>query len=196
MSRDHDEPEAPGWPVELSGITESVVATRGPEDRWNFAALGLHDEEPVRARTWGRTRTRRNFEERGAGYVQFTRDPVDFTEAALAVREHEGPVLASADAWVRVNVGEQARGRDDGTEWVDWALHPGEARVERETVPLINRGHAAVIEATVAASRLDSPAYDDAVLRERLEYFAGVIEQCGGERDREALARMRELAEW
>jgi hypothetical protein len=185
-----------GWPVELRGVTESVVATRGPEGRWNFAPLGLHDERPVRARTWGRTRTRHNFEERGEGYVQFTRNPVDFTEAALAIREGDEPVLASADAWARVDVGELARGREDDTPWVDWALTPESAGVERETVPLLNRGNAAVIEATVAASRLGVPTYDDDALRDRLEYFAGVIEQCGGEREQAALVRLRELVDW
>jgi hypothetical protein len=189
-------PAADGWPVELRGVTESVVATRGPEGRWNFAPLGLHDERPVRARTWGRTRTRHNFEERGEGYVQFTRDPLDFTEAALAVREADEPVLASADAWARVGVDELARGREGDTQWVDWVLVPESTGIERETVPLLNRGNAAVIEATVAASRLGVPTYDDDALRDRLEYFADVIERCGGEREQAALVRLRELVDW
>jgi hypothetical protein len=58
-------------------------------------------------------------------------------------------------------------------------------------VPTTNRGYYAVIEATVAASRLDAPGYDEAALRERIDYFAGVIERCGGEREREALERFR-----
>jgi hypothetical protein len=196
------------WPVELRGVTESVVTTRGPNGRWNVAALGLHADDgrdepgavdgdtPVRARTWGRTRTRRNFTERGGGYVQFTRDPVTFTEAALAVREEDEPVLDSADAWVRVGVERVGEGSEGDTEWVDWHLHPEEAAVERETVPTTNRGHGAVVEATVAASRLDVDAYDTDELRDRLEYFAAVIERCGGPREREALTRMRELVEW
>ncbi|PSP91673.1 DUF447 domain-containing protein, partial [Halobacteriales archaeon QS_1_68_44] len=61
------------WPVNLAGVTESVVTTLGPNDRWNLAALGLFAGDPVTARTWGRTRTWRNFRERGGGYVQFTR---------------------------------------------------------------------------------------------------------------------------
>ncbi|MFQ3320770.1 MAG: hypothetical protein ACI80F_002857, partial [Natronomonas sp.] len=90
------------WPVELRGVTESVVTTLGPNDRWNVAALGLFAGGPVVARTWGRTRTWRNFRERGEGYVQFTRDPVDFVEAACSVREEDDPILDSADAWARV----------------------------------------------------------------------------------------------
>jgi len=190
------------WPVSLRGVTESVVTTRGPNGRWNVAALGLHapgeEGDAVTARTYGRTRTWRNFRERGAGYVQFTSDPVDFTEAALGVREEDDPVLASADAWARVEVrevdgSERDATRDGDTRIVTWELDPIEAAVERETVPTTNRGYAAVVEVTVAASRLDLDAYDETRLRERLAYFAGVVETCGGPREREALARAEEL---
>jgi hypothetical protein len=193
--------EASGWPVDLRGVTESVVTTQGPNGRWNVAALGLYADGSgdgdggVTARTYGRTRTRQNFRERGEGYVQFTRDPVDFTEAALAVREERDPLLASADAWALVEVTEVSATEEAGTSVVTWALDPVEAGVERETVPTTNRGFGAVVEVTVAASRLGVDAYDQEELRERLEYFADVVETCGGPREREALARARELVD-
>jgi hypothetical protein len=191
----------PVWPVELAGVTESVVTTLGPNDLWNVAALGVtasDDGGPVTATTWGRTRTWRNFTERGEGYVQFTRDPVDFAEAALSVREEAEPILSSADAWVRVEVERLDSGEDGGTQWVEWALYPVESGVERRVVPTTNRGHAAVVEATVAASRLDVPAYDRETMLERLAYFESVVETAGGERERAAFQRVRELvdAEW
>jgi len=189
-----------GWPVGLRGVTESVVTTLGPNDRWNVAALGLAapDEPggPVTARTWGRTRTRRNFAARGGGRVQFTRDPVDFVEAACAIREESEPVLDSTDAWVRVDVERLDTGEEDGTEWVDWALHPVESDVVRRVVPTTNRGYSAVVEATVAASRLDVPAYDRAQLEMRLDHLASVVERCGGPREQDALDRLRALADW
>jgi hypothetical protein len=184
------------WPVDLRGVTESVVTTLGPNDRWNVAALGLHAGDPVTARTYGRTRTRRNFRERGGGYVQFTRDPVDFVEAALAVRESEDPLLDSADAWARIDVERRGETDEGGTRVVTWTVVPVESAVERETVPTTNRGYYAVVEATVAASRLDVDAYDESVLRERLDYFASVVETCGGERERAAFDRVRELVDW
>jgi len=189
------------WPVELAGVTESVATTLGPNGLWNVAALGLHEPEddgPVTATTWGRTRTWRNFDERGEGYVQFTRDPVDFAEAALSVREESKPVLSSADAWVRVSVERLADGEDDGTQWVEWALVPEESGVERRVVPTTNRGHAAVVEATVAASRLDVPAYDRETMLSRLAYFESVVETAGSGREQMAFDRVRELidAEW
>jgi len=194
-----------GWPVELRGVTESVVTTLGPNGRYNVAALGIHapegDEDPTEdspqptARTWGRTRTWRNFRERGEGYVQFTRDPVLFANAALTVHEHDEPTLPSADAWIRVSVERIDAGTDEETRWVDWKLTATDSEIERQVVPTFSRGYAAVVEATVAASRLDVPAYDTETLRERIEYFADVVERCGGPREREAFERIRECIE-
>ncbi|PSQ36091.1 DUF447 domain-containing protein [Halobacteriales archaeon QS_9_70_65] len=182
----------PDWPVELRGVTESVVTTLGPNDRWNVAALGLFAGNPVTARTWGRTRTWRNFTERGGGYVQFTPDPVDFVDAACSIRETDEPVLDSAHAWAETEVEAVDEGEKGGTQWVDWELRPVEAAVVDRTVPTTNRGYYAVVEATVAASRLDVPGYDTETLRERLAYFTDVIENCGGERERAALRRLEE----
>lgn len=160
-----------GWPADLRGVTESVVATLGPNGRWNQALLGLHsdleagDDAAVTARTWGRTRTRRNFQERGGGYVQFVRDPLAVTEAALGIYETDGPVLATADAWVEVEAVEIDRGNADSTEWIDWELSPRRTHVVRKTVPTTDRGFAALFQATVAASRLDVEGYDTAALQ-------------------------------
>lgn len=195
-TRDSGDRETAQWPVDLRGITESVVTTPGPDDRWNVAALGLHAGSPVTARTWGRTRTRRNFSARGEGYVQFTRDPVDFVEAALGVFETDDPMLESADAWVRVSVERVDSDDGDAIDWVEWALRPEETGVERRVVPATNRGYNAVVEATVAASRLDVDAYDRSALERRLEWLADVVETCGGRPERDALALVREYADW
>jgi hypothetical protein len=184
------------WPVDLRGVTESIVTTLGPNDRWNVAALGLHAGDPVTATTWGRTRTWRNFRERGRGYVQFTPNPVDFAEAAMTIREEDEPILDSADAWVEVTVERRDAGEEGDTQWVEWALEPVDSAVENRGVRTTNRGYYAAIEATVAASRLGVEAYDQAVLRERLDYFETVVERCGGERERVAFDVVREQAEW
>ncbi|AHF99496.1 hypothetical protein HALLA_12570 [Halostagnicola larsenii XH-48] len=199
------------WPVTLEGVTETVVTTLGPNGRWNAAALGLFAEPAEQgqgttktndaetrtsARTWGNTRTRRNFHRRGSGYVQFTRNPVDFVDAALSIYELEEPVLESADAWVRVSVERIDSGSENGTRWEDWQLRPLESAVETETVPTINRGFGAIVEATVAASRLEVDGYDEPVLRDRLEYYASVVDRAGSDREQEALSRVREHSEW
>ena len=203
------------WPAGLRGVTETVVTTLGPNGLWNVAALGVHAPErsesanrasgdegtanhapergraspaPATARTFGRTRTRRNFERRGEGYVQFVADPLRFAEAALTVTERESPILAAAAAWTRVEVEPLDREERDGTAVVSWALRPAESATVRTSVPSTNRGHAAVIEGTVAASRLGVSGFDDAALRARLDYFASVCERCGGPRERAAFA--------
>jgi hypothetical protein len=194
---DPGDEDGPGeWPVDLRGVTESVVTTLGPNDRWNVAALGIHAGDPVTATTWGRTRTWRNFEERGHGYVQFTPDPVDFAEAAMTIREEDEPILDSADAWAEVETERVDDGEEGDTQWVEWVLEPVDGAIENRGVRTINRGYYAVIEATVAASRLGVEAYDQDALRERLEYFQTVVQKCGGEREREAMAVVREQAEW
>ena len=186
-----------GWPVTLSGVTESVVTTLGPNEQWNAAALGIHapesSDDPPTARTWGRTRTWRNFEKAGEGYVQFIRDPLLYVDAALDIHETEEPVLEEAYAWVRVSVEAIDRGKSGETEFVDWALTAEESRVECRVVPTFNRGSAAVLEATVAASRLDVEAYDSDELWDRICYFEDVADRCGGPRDRQAFRRLLEL---
>ncbi len=200
------------WPVTLRGTTETVVTTRGPNDLWNVAALGVQapagaerasgeTREPgaatetggaVTAMTWGNTRTRRNFHREGGGYVQFVSDPVVFVDAALSIREEPEPVLDAADAWAEVEAEHVGTDEDDGTRREHWELRPVENEVVRASPATINRGFNAVVEATVAASRLDVPAYDTETLRERLRFFAGVARKCGGEREREAIQRVRE----
>ena len=215
------DPGQVAWPAPLRGVTETVTTTRGPEGRWNVAALGVRapadggdpategpasgasgasapggpgSDAPATARTWGRTRTRGNFERRGEGYVQFVDDPLVFVQAALGVAERDEPVLPDAAAWARVTARRRAEGVTDGTEWVEWTLRPVEAVVRERRVPTINRGFGAVVEATVWASRLGVEGYDEADLRERLDFLADVVDAAGGERERAAFERLRELS--
>lgn len=182
------------WPVPLAGVTETVVTTEGPNERWNVAALGVHapagEDEPPTARTWGRTRTWRNFRERGEGYVQFVRDPVLYVDAALGIRETDEPILSGTHCWVRVSPEPIDRGTAGDTQWVEWSLPATESVVRSRTVPTFNRGYAAVVEATVAASRLDVDAYDPETLWERISYFEDVADRCGGPRVSEAFSNL------
>jgi hypothetical protein len=215
------------WPLPVDGVTEAVVATPTPADDWAIAALGLHPGDPVTARTWGATRTRRNLDrlvERAASadggdrdrmpapdtfapgprtadgadpgaVVQFLTDPVAFVRASLGRWTAAEPVVDAATAWVAVGVERVAMGTEDGTEWVDWALHPGPSVVLERGVPVLRRGTAAVVEATVAASRLGVPGEPDEVLRARLDQHAAVVRRTGSGRDRVAMERLAELVD-
>jgi len=185
-----------GWPVIVRGVTESIVATLGPNERYNHAALGLHAGDPVTATTWGPTRTRRNFERQGEGYVQFSADPVDFVAAALSIHETDEPILERSAAWCHVRAERIDRTERGGTVRRTWRLDPTDAAVRGRTVPTTNRGYGAVIEATVAASRLDVDAYDTARLRDRLDYFHDVVDTCGGPAERRAMELLVELVDW
>jgi hypothetical protein len=149
----------------------------------------------VTARTWGRTRTWRNFTERGRGVIQFVTCPQQFVDAALSIREFSDPVLQNASAWVRVDVTELADGAEGDTQWVDWALHPTEFEISERTVPTFNRGYGAVVEATIAVSRLDVPNYDRERLLDRLRWLETVVDRAGGPAEREAFAKIREYAD-
>ncbi len=197
-SEQHEPPA--DWPVAITGVTESIVATRGPNERWNMAALGLkappEETDPVTARTWGRTRTWRNFTERGSGVVQFTADPREFVDAAVTIREEDSPVLPGADAWVEIEVTRTDSGTQGDTNWVEWTLRPVSATVRRERIPTINRGFGAVIDATVAVSRLDVEAYPTDMLVDRLVYFAETVDKCGGPNERAAFATLDAVTDW
>jgi len=194
----------PDWPVDLRGVTESIVATLGPNELWNMAALGLHapdkqddPDEPVTATTWGNTRTKRNFHRQGGGVVQFTSDPREFVDAAVTIREEPEAVLPNADAWVEVDAKLVDSGSEGGTEWERWKLRPIATGTVDGSRPLtINRGFYAVVDATVAASRLDVPAFDTNRLVDRLRYFEETVEKCGGPRELEAFETLSSETGW
>ncbi|ERG95251.1 DUF447 domain-containing protein [Haloquadratum walsbyi] len=233
------------WPVGLRGVTESIVTTHGPNDRWNAAALGLHAPDPhpgqksdhtsdnknvdstqdssksydsgttavktsteaksgaestnrsiITATTWGNTRTRRNFHREGGGVIQFVSDPRAFVAAATTIYEVDEPVLDTAHAWAEVTAERLEQGERGGTQWEQWAIQPVETGVIDRTVPTINRGFAAVIDATVAASRLNVASYDTDTLLDRLRYFAETVDRCGGPREQAAFAQLDSVTEW
>lgn len=206
-----------GWPARIEGVIETVIATKGPNGRWNQAALGLSpgedrsrieagDATPATARTYGRTRTRRNLSAGRQAYVQLTRDPVDFVDAALSVFETDAPILESADAWTEVRAERRDRSVERGTEILAWSLAPIEAAVRERagdtaddptgSVPTSNRGRAAAVEATVPASRLDVEGYDEDDLLQRLAWLETVVETAGDGRSRTAFCRIDEHVGW
>lgn len=190
------------WPVALKGVVESVVTTEQPDGDWNLAPLGLHPidgehrERRVRARTWGRTRTAKNFERTGRGMIHFDLEPITFVNAALTHETRSSATVPEAAAVVDVRVDRLETGRSGGTGWTDWLLTPTAVSVHRETIPVTRRASVAVVELTIALSRTGVQTYDDAVLQDRATYFADVIERCGGPAELAALERIEAVTDW
>ena len=190
----------PAWPFDVDGVVEAVIATEQPAGGWNMAALGIRGDRSTdranRARTWGQTRTRNNFERTGEGVVQLLTDPRLFTRAALDRWVRDDRIHPEASAWVEVAVEREASGSQGGTEWIDWRLKALDGARERLSVLAPTRGFPAIIELTIAASRLGIPEYEDDGLRDRMDYFATVAETCGGGPEREALETIERLSDW
>ncbi len=173
------------WPVKIEGIIEVVVTTFDASTCWNVALLGLHGGEIVTARTWGKTRTRENFSKGKNAYVHFVRDAVLFAEAALCIKEQKDPHIEGSYAWAKIEAKTIGLGEENDTEWEDWRIDVRESQVVKKEVPILNRGHNSIIEATVIASRLRISQNRERDLQ-NIEKLLKITEKCGNARDREA----------
>ncbi|MFB6162331.1 MAG: DUF447 domain-containing protein [Halococcoides sp.] len=183
--------ETTDWPLDLHGVTETVVTT--PDDSGHrVAALGIHAGDPVTARTYEGSYTHANLHVEGRAVVHFTRDPALVVEAALGDLTVDDPHL-DAPARVAISVREIDRGRDGETGWTEWALEPDDATVKKRAIPRIERAVGAVVEAAVAASRLGVPGTDRERLETRIEWAESVVDSCGDSRARAAMRRLQEL---
>lgn len=104
----------------------------------------------------------------------------------------DDPVVEEADARVRVALERFDLGESGDICWADWRLDPVESEVLCLVAPTANRGYSAVVEATVAASRLDVDADDDGTLRSSLDYLEDVARRCGGGQEQDAFDRLNE----
>ncbi|MDZ7730096.1 MAG: DUF447 family protein [Natrialbaceae archaeon] len=157
-----------------------------PPGTWNSGGTGPACWRPGDRRLPGARRgPDRISRTAGPDTFQSTTDPVVFVDAALAIVERDAPIHERSQAWAHVTA-ESIEVGPNG-DWEQWALTPVEATVETRTVPTINRGFGAVIEASVAASRLEIPATDRATSSDGSRTVRAVIERTGGPREREAL---------
>lgn len=180
------------WPLDLRGVTETVVTTPAGDGTHRVAALGIHAGDPVWARTYGGSETHANLQDSGRCVVHFTRDPTLVVEAALGDRSVADPHL-DTPARVEVRAREIDRGEAGDTAWTEWALDPENATVERRAVPRIERAVGAIVEAAVAASRLGVPGSDREQLLARIAWADSVVDSCGDQRARAAMRRLHDL---
>ncbi len=180
------------WPFKIEGIVEVIVTTGDVSTCWNVALLGLHGGEVITARTWGKTRTRENFSKGKDAYVHFVRDAVLFAEAALCIKEQKDPHIEESYAWAKIEAISIGVGKEGGTEWEDWNINVRESQIVEKEVPILNRGHNAIIEATVIASRLRVSQNREKDLQ-NIENLLKIVEKCGNVRDCEAKSLVERL---
>lgn len=186
------------WPITLTGVVETIITTKQPDDIWHHAAMGLEPApQPSAAtgRTWGDTRTAQNLQRTERAVIQFLADPLVFVEAALGTYRTTAPVSTASGAWVRATATCETTGRTAGTGWRDWQFVPQRGAVRERHIPTIRRGRAAVIDAAVAASRLAVDSYETASLWERIDYDRTVVNRCGNDREQRAFARLLALVD-
>jgi len=190
------DPDGQGWPVTFNGVTETVIATPNDNGSWNQAAFGVHAGDPPWGRSWGKTTTHQNLVRAGTGVIQYPTDPVAIVEAALGTYVTDGPVLTTAAGWVTIEATIQDRGTDGGTAWTEWALTPKAYGIRERTIPTLRRAQTAVIEAAVAASRLDVDAYNRRQLEATLKRATTTVDRTGTEREQAAIDRIIALTSW
>ncbi|MBO8181218.1 MAG: DUF447 family protein [Archaeoglobus sp.] len=166
-----------------NGINEVIGITQG---EWiNTAPLGLivEDAEADKAKIrLYSNHTRKNLEREGVLWVNIVHDPIVFALASFEDLDAEWfsslkpPILKNSLAWCRME------GEVKGA-FALLQLKDGEV-LQRE-VKAVNRGFNAVIEALVHATRYVSLKKPE--MLEKVEYYIGIAEKCGGEREREAI---------
>ncbi|MDR7420566.1 MAG: DUF447 family protein [Armatimonadota bacterium] len=178
-------------------ILETVVSTMGLNGEIRFAPMGVEWTPPILiVRPYRDTATCRNLHARRQGVVNITDNVLTFARTALSrepvpwvrATSVSGGILADACAAYEVEVVE---------------VLPSEPRetfrcrivCSRQYRPFLgfNRARHAVIEATIAATRL--PWLPPAQVRAELDRCGALVDKTGGEQEREALALIRRHVE-
>jgi len=181
-------------------ITEAVATTlsskKGENPEPNAAPMGvLKENGNLYARLWEGSKTLENVRSTNEVVVNITHDPVVYVEGALGdpsrfVETHGSEEriarLCQPDAWFVCNT-DWTHSESSREEVTKWKLEQRRGKVLNRRVPAHSRGFASVIEATVHATRLEfKPG-----LRELYDHHLEVAENCGGDREREAVDMLR-----
>lgn len=175
-------------------IIESIFTTLAADGTVNCAPMGVEwGEATIVVKPFLETTTFRNLRDTRAGVVNLTDDVLLFAQAALGnpVFPHEpatrvpGVVLLAACSWRELRV----LSIDDTpprSRIVTSVVHRG---TRREFLGF-NRARHAVLEATILATRIHLLPRDE-VVRE-LERLQVIVDKTAGEREREAMALVRD----
>lgn len=171
-------------------IIESILTSRGPEGRINFAPMGVvWGEDRITIKPYRDTTTFRNLEASGEAVVNLTDDVFVFARAALETAEFptvpaetvDGVVLRETCSWREVRVAEADTTGERGRFTCE-IVHRG---FRREFLGF-NRARNAVLEATILATRTRLLPIDE--ILQQLAHLQIAVDKTAGPREAEAMA--------
>ncbi|MEM2925066.1 MAG: DUF447 family protein [Methanocellales archaeon] len=177
------------------GINEVIVTTISNSNKPNAAPIGLRIKRGVvSARIYKNTTTYKNIFETSALIGNIVDDPTLFITTAFSTLSKNHyifkknlsiPVLKKANAWVLFECEIKS-----SEEPALITLKPKQGEVLCKKVAAINRAVYAVIEAAIHATRY--LATGEEKYKELIEYYATIIEKCGGNREKKAFKRLKQ----
>ncbi len=178
-------------------IIETILSTVDENGRPNFAPMGaVWGEDELIIRPFRRTHTCRNLLTTGCGVANLTDDVLAFVESALGdvmlphfpARVVPGVVVSEACYWRELRV-VSATDSPERAELRCKVVYRGR---QRDFVGF-NRARAAVIEATILATRLH--LLNQAEVWAALAQYETIVVKTGDQREHEALQRVRSYIE-
>jgi len=177
------------------GISEVIATTQSEEGEPNAAPIGIINRKGYFVRLYKGSKTLSNVLKTHKIAANVSNDAVIFVISAFKNLSREYftrfqgfPVLRDADAWVIFKCEPASSGED----FFEFKLKVQAAKVNRKGVRAINRGLNAIIEATILATRLkvnenDTKEGQKQHILRKIAYYEGIVEKCGGEREKEAM---------
>jgi hypothetical protein len=170
------------------GINEVIATTE-----YNAAPMGIIFKEGVaRMVVFSGSHTAKNIEKNGWLVANFVYDPIlyvttafeDLTNDAFldeTVNGRKMHRLNDTDAWAAFTTNIEKK----TTEALMITLTLEKEIIEKVSLHPVNRGFNSIIETTVHATRYK--LNHDPELKKQIDYHAGIVRKCGGNRELEAL---------
>ncbi len=193
-SENMDNPDPADFGI-LNGISEVIATTRSDSGIPNAAPIGIiWNRDRLYVQLFPGSHTRQNAARTGKIVANITYDLMMYVECTFEdpspeAFEYPGgmdyPVLKRASAWILFECN-QSKGNM-------FELTPIRGVIHDKPMLCINRGKNAVIEALVHATRYRLNG--DAQYLDLIEHYDRIVQRCGGDREKEAIARLKEIME-
>jgi len=193
-SENMDNPDPADFGI-LDGISEVIATTRSDSGIPNAAPIGIiWNRDRLHVQLFPGSHTRQNAARTRKIVANITHDLMMYVECTFEdpgpeAFEYPGgmdyPVLKRASAWILFECN-QSKGNM-------FELTPIRGVIHDKPMLCINRGKNAVIEALVHATRYR--LNEDAQYLDLIGHYDRIVQRCGGDREKEAIARLKEIME-